>query len=122
MPRVPFKTHDEAASFAAAVGFGKSFFGSGQLAALVDQYKSERNLDTATAAVEVSLQDRSTFFVSHVRVAHHFVVFYTEDDEHICVPYDQVAKVRIGRRTKPSPARQMGFAVEVLEEPDDSSS
>jgi hypothetical protein len=50
--------------------------------------------------------------VTHVRVAKRYVVFYTERDEHVCVPLAEVAQMRVGRRTKPR-ERQTGFTVEV---------
>jgi hypothetical protein len=116
MPRVLFDTAEEMAAFSAAVGFGEDFFGSGQLYKLVEQYKTERGLTPETTEVEVWLRDGEHFLVEAVRVAARYLVFYTEFDEHICVPHAEVAKVRIARRAKATSRGQPGFTIELLDE------
>ena len=106
----------------AALGFGEDFFGSDQLTALVQQYTASRGLDQSTAQVEVTLRDGESFIASHVRVATGFVVFHTEQDEHVCVPHGEVVKVRIGPRTTPLGERQTGFSVGRVDERADRAS
>jgi len=119
--RLKLSNPEQAAVFSAAAGFGENFFGSGQLYALVEQYQSDRGLDATTTEVEIFLRDGQRFKVESVRVASRYLVFYSEDDEHVCVPYSEVVKVRIARRAKPI-QRQTGFTVERLDEPASTSS
>jgi len=115
MPRLSFQTHEEAAAFAQAIGFGEDFFGSGRLTLLVEQYKTDRQLDAV--AVEVVLRDETRFLAALVQVAQRYLVFHTQDRTLVCVPPGEVARVTVRPRTPRESGGQPGFSVERIDDP-----
>ena len=81
----------------------------------VREYAAHRGLQANTADLQVTaeLADRTAIYFTAWRAGDGWIVFFTEDDEMVTVPYDAITKVSVRSRLEPleEPARRpVGFA------------
>ena len=92
------------------MAFDHDFFQT-QLAPLVGEWMSHRNLTALETVVTMTLVDGRQLALTGIRVAPTWIVALTEDDEMWLLPFERIANVEARRRPGPPGERTIGFRV-----------
>jgi hypothetical protein len=88
----------------------------------VYEYAAHRGgLDSTTMEVVFVTANGMAYPIVAARVSFTWVMIFTEDDQMVFLPHDQVIAVIVRRRQGPAPKKAIGFTVERADQGSDAS-